>query len=112
MLVTNPAPRHDGDMAAAVAQNHVEGPTCWCCGSTFAEADLSRLGSHPEVAVCLRCAQWLYRRARADADGDSRTPGVLLRRTLAVARRRVMKAELQHWPVVGPLLRRLDRHLP
>jgi hypothetical protein len=98
--------------AAAVMHDQADSVTCWCCGNAFDEHDLSRLGSHPEVAVCGRCAQWLYRRARANAESGSRTPGVLVRRGLAAARRGVMRARLQGWPVLGPLLRRLDRHLP
>ncbi len=81
--------------------DQADSPTCWCCGNAFDEHDLSRLGSHPEVAVCGRCAQWLYRRARANAESGSRTPGVLVRRGLAAARRGVMRARLQGWPVLG-----------
>jgi hypothetical protein len=99
-------------MAAAVTHDQVGRGMCWCCESTFEQADLTRLGSHPQAAVCARCAQWLYRRARANADAGSRTPGVLVRAGLGAARRGVMRAQLQHWPVLGRLLRRLDKHLP
>lgn len=98
--------------AAAVEHEQVEGPICWCCGKVFEEQDLSRLGSHPEVGVCGGCAQWLHRRARSAAETGARTPGAVMRRAGAVARRRIMRAGLQDWPVVGPLLRRLDRKLP
>ncbi|MER7070600.1 hypothetical protein [Terrabacter sp. NPDC000476] len=40
------------------------------------------------------------------------TPGPALRRSVAAVRGRVMHAGLQHWPFLGALLRRLDRHLP
>lgn len=85
---------------------------CWCCGNSFDEADLSRLGSHPEVGVCAGCAQWLHRRARSASEARRRTPGALLRRTAAEVRGRVTRAGAHDWPVVGALLRRLDRHLP
>ena len=96
--------------AEAIEHQQVERPICWCCGNTFDEQDLSRLGSHPEVGVCAGCAQWLYRRARSSA--ETGTPGALVRRGVAAARGRVMRAGLQDWPVLGTLVRRLDRHLP
>jgi hypothetical protein len=99
-------------MAAAVEHDQAERAWCWCCGNTFDEADLTRLGSHPEVGVCAGCAQWLHRRARSAADTGSRTPAAWTRRGVNTIRGRVMRAGIQDWPVVGPLLRRLDRHLP
>lgn len=109
-LVTGVA-RGDDRQVAAVAHEQVERPSCWCCGNTFDDQHLTRLGSHPEVGVCAECARWLYRRARS-ADTGARTPGGLLRRGVAAARGRVMHAGMQYWPVIGPLLRRLDGHLP
>ncbi|TPG17281.1 hypothetical protein [Pedococcus bigeumensis] len=96
----------------AIADDQLERPACWCCGEAFDEHDLSRLGSHPEVGVCAGCAQWLYRRARASAEAGTRTPGSSVRRGIAAARPRVIRAGLQDWPVLGALLRRLDKHLP
>ena len=98
--------------AAAVARDQTEHPTCWCCGNTFREQELSHLGAHPEVRVCAGCAHWLHRRARASADAGAYTPGALARRVVAAGRSRVMRAGLQDWPVLGPLLRRLERLLP
>lgn len=97
---------------SAAEQEQAQRPSCWCCGNTFDEADLSRLGSHPEVGVCVGCAQWLHRRARSRTETGRRTPGAVLRRAVAAVRGRVMRAGAQDWPVVGALLRRLDRHLP
>ena len=37
---------------AAIEQEQVEDPICWCCGSKFSDEDLVRLGNHPEVGVC------------------------------------------------------------
>ena len=42
--------------------------TCWCCGQPRPESDLLRLGQHPEVGVCARCAHSLHRRAQERAD--------------------------------------------
>lgn len=96
----------------AVEGEQVGREVCWCCGNTFDERDLSRLGSRPEVGVCAGCAQWLHRRSRAAADAGHRSPGAVLRRTVGVVRDRVMRAGVQDWPLLGSLLRRLDRHLP
>ena len=98
--------------AAAVEHEQVERFACWCCGNLFDDKDLTHLGSHPEVGVCAGCAQWLHRRARAGADEDRRTFGPRARRALQTVRGRVRRAGAQDWPVIGPLLRRLDRHLP
>ena len=97
---------------AEVVQQQAERPSCWCCGNAFDERDLTRLGTHPEVAVCAGCATWLNRRARSAADLGHRAPGVVVRRAVAGVRARVMRAGVQDWPLVGSLLRRLDRHLP
>lgn len=85
--------------------------SCWCCGNTFDERTLARLGCHPEVAVCAGCARWLFRRARSAADASVSTPAPALRRLVAAVRNRVMHAGLPGWPLLGPLLRRLDRHM-
>ena len=46
------------------ADPQVAGSTfCWCCGNSHSEVGLIRLGSHPEIAVCLDCARFLNRRA-------------------------------------------------
>jgi len=112
-LASRVARGDDGQMAAAaVDHEQVERPVCWCCGNAFEEHNLSRLGSHPEVGVCGGCAQWLHRRARSKAEAGTRTPGAVMRRAMAAARGRVMRAGLQEWPVLGPLLRRVDKHLP
>ena len=100
--MATPAPEHDQATRSA----------CWCCGNTFDEDDLTRLGDHPEVGVCAGCARWLDPRAHAAADIGRHTPAVWVRRVVGAARSRVMRAKMQDGPVVGPLLRRSDRHLP
>src|SRR5207249_3782151 len=57
-----PKPREDVFVttAAATECDAAEPLACWCCGSAYHEADLVRLGSHPEVGVCLRCAHFLH----------------------------------------------------
>jgi hypothetical protein len=97
---------------AAVEHEQAERSACWCCGNTFDEHDLTRLGGHPEVGVCEGCARWLHRCARSASDRSNGSPAAAARRGIEVARARVMRAGVQDWPVDGTLLRRLDRHLP
>lgn len=97
----------------AVEHEQADQPVCWCCGKTFVEdSELTRLGAHPEVGVCAMCAHWLQRRARWAVDARRRTPGALVRRGVGSARGRVMRAGAHDWPIIGPLLRRLDQYLP
>lgn len=85
---------------------------CWCCGKPYPDAELLHLGAHPEAAVCPTCAHFLHREARARADADRPTRGWRVRRAIAVVRRWVIERGLQHKPIIGPLLRRLNRRLP
>ena len=103
----------DGRMATAAADHQrAVRPHCWCCGDVFDESSLTHLGANPEVAVCAGCARWLHRRARAWAELERRTSGARIRRVVGAARGRAMRAGAPDWPVIGALLRRLDRHLP
>jgi len=99
-------------MASAAGHQQPVPPNCWCCGNLFEESGLIYLGANPDVAVCAGCAHWLHRRARAGAELERRTPGARIRRVVDAARWSVMSAGAPDWPVIGPLLRRLDRHLP
>jgi hypothetical protein len=98
-------------------------PTCWCCGQTFTESRLVRLGTHPEVAVCLRCARSLNRQARASQERLSPPPATIAARVVADvlaapvavldrARDVVVRRGWARLPGVGPPLRWLGDHLP
>jgi hypothetical protein len=85
---------------------------CWCCGGTFAQDSLSRLGAHPEVAVCAGCARYLNRRANEAA--DRRRPSAAGRGRGVVRRARAFVVE-HGWHerrVIGPVLSWIDRFLP
>lgn len=88
------------------------GSRCWCCGRTYPESALLRLGEHPEVAVCFGCARFLHRRATEEADAFRPSVAARGRSVVRHARRTVMKHGWQGRPVVGPVLRWVDRFLP
>lgn len=98
--------------AAALGHGEFERTLCWCCGGSFEDLQLTRLGDHPEVGVCAGCARWLHRRSRAAADSGSRHPAALARHMIDATRGAVMRRGIQDWPLIGPILRRLDHHLP
>ena len=86
---------------------------CSCCGRTGSDEDVVRLGNHPEIAVCLRCAHWLHQQARGREDADRRfSPTARVRDGLRAARRLVMRRNWQHAPVIGRVLRWLGPRLP
>ena len=87
-------------------------PVCWCCGSRYDESDLVRLGSHPEVGVCFGCARFLQRQAAERLDERGQPAGARIRGGVRRARGWVIQRGWHDRPVIGGLLRRLDRHLP
>ena len=86
--------------------------TCWCCGRSFDEDSLVRLGRHPDVAVCLRCAHDLHQRAVAREDAARPTGAAQARDILRSGRRFVMNHQLQQKPVIGPVFRWMGRFMP
>jgi hypothetical protein len=85
---------------------------CWCCGTEYPESELVRLGQHPEVGVCLRCAWWLQRRAMQRYDERHSSPGARMRGGIRAVREVVIRKGWHERGLVGVLLRWLDRHLP
>ena len=85
---------------------------CWCCAWTGPESGVVRLGSHPEVAVCLRCAHFLHQQARGREDAARPSPATRLRDGLRAGRRLVMRQRWHQKPVIGPVLRWLGPRLP
>lgn len=71
-----------------------------------------RLGNHPEVALCHRCARWAHRRASERADAEHASIGAPLRSVVRAVRAKVVANDLHNRPVIGQLLRGIDRFLP
>lgn len=95
-------------MADELAED--DSAVCWCCGDT--RSPVVTLGEHPEVAVCLRCAHDLHHRAVAVEDDLRHSLATRTRDVLRSGRRFVMDHDLQHKPVIGPLLQRMGRFMP
>lgn len=87
-------------------------PRCWCCGHEYSESELVRLGEHPEVAVCSRCARFLVRRSRQRADALDSSMAARARSVLTKGRDVVVEHGWHRLPVVGPALRWIGDHLP
>jgi hypothetical protein len=98
--------------AAAAGSEATEPVECWCCGSTYPESELVRLGSHPEVGVCLRCAHFLHQLARSREDAQHPSLAGRVRDQLRSARRIVVRRRWHEMPVIGKPLRGLGRHVP
>lgn len=97
---------------AATESDAAEPLKCWCCNGTYQEPDLVRLGSHPEVGVCLSCAHFLHQQARGREDALRPSPASRLRDGLRAGRRLVIRRQWHQNPVVGRPLRWLGRRLP
>jgi hypothetical protein len=97
---------------AATGQGFTGPVECWCCGRRRDETDVVRLGSHPEVAVCLRCAHVLHQRARGREDAARPSPAGRVRDGLRAGRGLVIRRGWQDRPVIGPVLRWLGPRLP
>jgi hypothetical protein len=87
-------------------------PMCWCCGGDFDDQNLVRLGAHPEVGVCLACARFLQRKAAEREDELRPSRGSRVRTRLCAARGWVIDRRWHELPLIGALLRRIDRFLP
>ncbi|HYU04242.1 MAG TPA: hypothetical protein VEL02_10415 [Jatrophihabitantaceae bacterium] len=98
--------------AAAAGSDAAEPLECWCCGTTYQESDLVRLGSHPEVGVCLACAHYLHLQARGREDARRPSLASRVRDQARAARQMVIQRGWQRNRVIGRPLRWLGRHLP
>ena len=85
---------------------------CWCCGQRYPNERLVGLGSHPEVAVYVRCAHLLHRQAMHREDALRPSIASRLRDGLRWGRRVVMDHQWHQRPVIGRPLRWLGRYLP
>jgi len=102
----------DVNVSTAAESSEPPMPQCWCCGDQFDEAELVRLGTHPEVGVCAGCARFLQRRATQRQDELRPSPVSRLRGAVRAGRGLVLDHGWQDHRVFGRWLRKIDRFLP
>jgi hypothetical protein len=73
---------------------------------------LVRLGQHPEVGVCLRCARCLQRRAVQRYDEHHPSPTGRLHAGVNAVRNAMIRKGWHERGVLGTVLRWIDRRLP
>jgi hypothetical protein len=95
-----------------VDQSGMNPSQCWCCGTSEDPARMVRLGNHPEVALCTRCARWAAKQAWAIEDRDRTGPGALLRHQLRAVRHSVVGRGWQHHRFLGGPIRWIGKRLP
>lgn len=91
---------------------HAEPSRCWCWGSRIDAGRVVRLGDHPEVGICPRCARWIGKSGREIEDRDPHGGAVLLRDQMRRLRCTAVAKGWQHRPLVGKGLRWLGRWMP
>lgn len=85
---------------------------CWCCGATGDPATLVRLGNHPEVTVCTRCAHSLSKWAWEIEDQSRTGLTVQLRDGFRRLRKAVVRRGWHHNRFIGRYLRWIGRFTP
>lgn len=85
---------------------------CWCCGTVEDPVGMIRLGNHPEVQLCVRCARWAAKQAWEIEDRARTGPLVIARDRARLLRRRVIEHGWQHNRLLGRPLRWLGKRLP
>lgn len=105
-------PVHDGYVTSSDQTPQQSSTKCWCCDRDYDERDLVRLGAHPEVRICLACTADVKQRAVQREDELRPTAITRLRIGVRHSREWVIAHEWHNRPVLGQLLRRINRHLP
>jgi hypothetical protein len=96
----------------ATEDERVGRPECWCCGIRQGSAKMVRLGNHPEVTLCTRCAHSVSKWAWEIEDADRTGIAVRARQQLRGVREAVVRHGWHNSRLIGRPLRWLGRHLP
>lgn len=101
-------------MTAQLATDETpDGPSaCWCCGMPEDATRMVHLGKHPEVTLCIRCAQSISKMAREIEDRARTGFAVRARDQLRSLRKTVVDRGWQHNKAIGRPLRWLGKHTP
>lgn len=103
---------HDGDVTSTDGTAQPSPSTCRCCDRDYDEHELVRLVAHPEVGICGACALDIKQRAGEREDDLRPTATTKLRTGVRRLRRWVIAHDWHNRALIGPLLRRVNRHLP
>lgn len=85
---------------------------CWCCDSEYDELNLVRLRARPDVGICLGCARDLQVRAAERHDQLNPSWAGRLRSGIRQTREAVISRGWHDRPLIGRILRAIDRFLP
>ena len=85
---------------------------CWCCGQATPADRLVHLGTHPEVAVCTRCAHALSKWAWELDDRDKASLAARARDAIRAVRKNVVRRGWHQHRLVGQYLRWLGKYTP
>lgn len=85
---------------------------CWCCGAIEDPARLVRLGNHPEVALCVRCAHAVNKWAWEIEDRAKSGTLSIARGRLRALRREVIRRGWHKSSLVGGPIRWIGKRLP
>lgn len=103
---------HDGCVTSTDEPARPSATKCWCCNGEYDERELVRLGAHPEVGICLACAVDVKQRAGEREDELRPTAITKLRTGVRRSRVWVIAHDWHNRPILGPVLRWINRHLP
>ncbi|HEX5496160.1 MAG TPA: hypothetical protein VFX70_16460 [Mycobacteriales bacterium] len=87
-------------------------PLCWCCGAVEDPDRLVRLGNHPEVGVCTRCAHAISKWAWEIEDRSRTGVAVRTRDRLRRVRGTVVRRGWHRNRFIGGPLRWIGRFTP
>ncbi|HEY5457031.1 MAG TPA: hypothetical protein VIJ96_16320 [Acidothermaceae bacterium] len=96
----------------AVEDAEISPSQCWCCGTVEDPTRLVRLGNHPEVGLCLRCAHSVSKWAWEIEDQAKTGPLVIARDRFRALRRAVIRRGWHKSPLVGGPIRWIGKRLP
>ena len=85
---------------------------CWCCGARQDASQVVRLGNHPEVTLCTRCARSVGKWAGEIEDRDRDSIAARARDRFRAVRKTVIRHGWHHAPLIGRPVRWLGKHLP
>jgi hypothetical protein len=99
--------------ATRTPEDEIRGASdCWCCGMIESPEKMVRLGNHPEVTICVRCAYSIKNWAWEIEDQSRTGPAVRARDWFRRLRRDAVRRGWHRSRWIGRPVRWLGRRLP